>query len=229
MAIVTVILGIFTVILNFFKRHAVTILLIAVVAIVAALGYEQYRNIMNPPRSITAIIRLEGIQALAELSTVKHNYSSIVNSEREMPNLLNFLYGESQSMVAVGHIRAGVDLGQLGEGDIIRTENSLTINLPAPTLQDCYLSEKDSYVVSRSTGLFVSVSPELDSSSRSFAIEQFRIGALESGILEEANQNAVQILEEFLSLSIALTDQEVEINIIPAAPVDPPVLPNTCR
>lgn len=224
--------GIITGIWLFLKRNIVPILLLLVIllALVTAIfGYREFQNIVNPPRSITAVIRLEGIQSLAELSTVKHNYSSIVTSEREMPNILNFLYGESQSMVAVGHIRAGVDLAHLREEDIIRTENSLTIHLPPPALQDCFLSEKDSYVVSRSTGLFVSASPELDSSSRSFAIEQFRIGALESGILEEANQNAVQVLEEFLSLSISLTDQEVEINVIPTAPDDQPVLPSTCR
>jgi hypothetical protein len=216
-------------VIAFVKRHAAVILLIAVVGIVSALGYEQYRKFTNPPLSITGVIRLQGIQALAELSTVKHNYSSIVNSAREMPAVLNFLYGESQSMVAVGHIRAGVDLGLLQEEDIIRTPDSLTIHLPPPTLQDCYLSEKDSYVVSRSTGLFVSASPELDASGRSFAIEQFRMSALDSGILEEANLNAVHVLQEFLTMSIELTGQDVEINIIPSDPDLSASLPNTCR
>lgn len=198
-------------------------LLVGSLILLAILGY---RTFLNAPREITATVILERIQALSELSTVRYNFSSIVTTTRDMPGLLSALYGENQAMVAVGHVRAGIDLGQLTEEDVIRGQDVLVIKLPSPALQDCFLSENDSYVVSRQTGIFARNTPDLDSSARSYALTQFRDAALSENILDEANARTKEVLEGFLTL-ISPENMRIDVVTIPPDPNVP--FPQTCQ
>ncbi len=173
------------------------------------------------------IPEVERLQALSQLTTTRFNYSHLVTSAVDMPGLLQGLYGQGLGYVAVGHINAGIDLSQITEADIVYDEarNLLTITLPAPTLQDCFLNEAQSYVVTRSTGLFAQPSEELESAARRFAIRQYRDMALEDGILEEARDQSVQVVEEFLLSVIGDVVLVVEV-----APIDADApLPPTCQ
>ncbi|MCA9906656.1 MAG: DUF4230 domain-containing protein, partial [Anaerolineae bacterium] len=78
-------------------------------------------------RTTSATVILERIQALAELTTMRYNFSGIVTTEREMPPLLRIIYGERQVLVAVGTIEAGVDLRQISSDDIHIEGNTLTV------------------------------------------------------------------------------------------------------
>ncbi|MCA9912179.1 MAG: DUF4230 domain-containing protein [Anaerolineae bacterium] len=170
---------------------------------------------------------VERLQALSQLTTTRFNYSHIVTSEVEMPGILSGLYGQGLAYVAVGHINAGIDVGQLDSEDVIydAERNLLTVILPAPVLQDCFLDESQSYVVTRSTGIFAQPSIQLESAARRFAIEQYRDMALEDGILEEARDQSVQVMEEFLSSIVGDV-----VLVIEVAPIDPNApLPDTCQ
>jgi len=172
------------------------------------------------------IPEVERIQALSQLTTTRFGYSHLVTSEVEMPGVLQGLYGQGLAYVAVGHITAGVDLSQLTPEDIDFDEasNVLTVTLPAPVLQDCFLDESQSYVVTRNTGVFAQPSTELESSARRFAIHQYRDMALEDRILEEAQQQSVEVVEEFLA-----TVSENVIPVVETDPIDPTVVyPETC-
>jgi hypothetical protein len=173
------------------------------------------------------IPEVERLQQLSQLTTTRFNYSHLVTSEVEMPGVLQGLYGQGLALVAVGHINAGVDLSQLTSQDIVYDEerNLLTVILPAPTLQDCFLDEAQSYVVTRSTGLFAQPSIELESAARRFAVQQYRDMALEDGILEEAQAHSVQVIEEFLLSVVGDVVLVVEVEPIEA---DAP-LPETCQ
>lgn len=199
------------------------------IAILLALGAGYVGNTLlqalTAPREIKATVTLESIQALSELSTVRYNFSSIVTTERDMPGLLAGLYGERQAMVAVGHVRAGVDLGQMTEEDIIRGEDVLVITLPPPNLQDCFLNENQSYIVFRETGLFSRNAPDLDSSARSYAVQQFRAAALEANILDEVNHQTQLVIEEFIGL---LELGETQVRVLVSEPDSDNPLPDTC-
>jgi hypothetical protein len=180
---------------------------------------------LNAPPTISATIVLERIQQLSQLTTTRYNFSSVVTSEREMPPLLASLYGERLVMVAVGSVTAGVDLGQLQEGDIVRDGDTLVINLPAPTLQECFLDENASYIVSRDTGVFARNAPNLDTEARRFAVEQFRVQALERNVLTEAAVQAQTVVSQFASALSGV--QTVRVNTAPPDPNAP--LPASCQ
>ncbi len=189
------------------------------VVFVEGAGVDIPEDVYIPP--------VERLQALSQLTTTRFNYSHIVTSEVEMPGILSGLYGQGLAYVAVGHINAGIDVSQISAEDIVYDEerNLLTVMLPAPTLQDCFLDEAQSYVVTRSTGLFAQPSIALESSARRFAIQQYRDMALEDGILEEARTQSIQVMEEFLASVVGDAVLVVEVE-----PIDPNApLPATCQ
>ncbi len=185
-----------------------------------------FQSIFNPqqPVVITATVMLERIQALSQLTTVRYNYSSLITTEREMPALLAALYGERQIMVAVGHVNAGIDLSQIALEDIVRDGQTITITLPPPELQDCFLNEQDSYIVSRDTGIFARPASNLDTEARRYAVEQFRTMALENGILNDVQIQAHEIIQGLTSM----IDETSSVNIITSPPNPDGPMPSTC-
>jgi hypothetical protein len=149
---------------------------------------------VNPQPTISAVTVLERIESLAALTTSRYNFSSLVTSERQMPPLLAAIYGDRQVLLATGYIEAGVDLSGLTADDIAITDDTLTLTLPGAALTACALDETATRVVERATGIFAPDAPALDSDARQFALAQFRDQALESGILQDAEDEARVII-----------------------------------
>ncbi|MBZ0281088.1 MAG: DUF4230 domain-containing protein [Anaerolineae bacterium] len=183
------------------------------------------RDIFNPPVVITASVVLERIQGMSQLTSVRYNYSSVVTSEREMPELLQLLYGNKQVMIAVGHVNAGIDLSQLTALNIAIDGSTLIVQLPAPALQDCFLNDQESYIMSQETGIFAEELPNLTTDARRYALEQFRDNAIAEGILNEANLRAQTIISDLLKATEG--DRVVQVLITQPDPNTP--LPETCE
>lgn len=176
--------------------------------------------------SVNATVILDRVQQMSTLTTTRYSYSSVVTTERDMPDVLKLLYGEKLVMVAVGYITAGIDMTRIKPEDVTIAGNTLTVRLPAPALQDCFLDEGASYIISRDTGLFARSAPELDEESRRYAIEQFRNGALESGILLEAQSQAQIAIQQFIAL--LGNPQITSVNVLTSEPLPDATLPQTC-
>ena len=212
---------------------------VIILVILLLLGVTTVNNISSglqlifaPQYTMTVVgpTLLESVQSMSHLTTTRYEFSNIVTSERELPGLLAGLYGDRLVMVAVGHVLAGIDLSQLQEEDITRDGNAVTIRLPSPMLQDCFLSEEDSYVISRDTGIFASAAPNLDEESRQFALRQFRDMALERDILNAVQADSGIALEGFVGGLIGGLDETIsQVNIVTAAPDLNAALPETCR
>lgn len=174
-----------------------------------------------------ATIVLESIQQMSVLTTTRYNFSSLVTTEREMPPVLAALYGERQVLVAVGHVTAGIDLSLMDAEDVTINNGVLTLHLPPPSLQDCFLNEGASYVVERDTGIFSESAPQLEGQARQFAIQQFRENAQQEGILANVQQQATAALTEFIQL---LNVEGIRsINIITTEPDPLAPLPLSCQ
>lgn len=213
-------------------RNFTLLVVVVVVATVVALTFlfSQQMGLLSflgtPTYQNRAVVVLDSVQKMSVLTTTRYNFSSIITSEREMPPLLAALYGERQVLVAVGHVTAGIDLTQLTENDITIAGNTLTINLPPPTLQDCFLNEGASYVAERDTGIFARSAPNLEGQAREFAIGQFRQQAMDGGILAEVQRQSQVAIGEFIAaLGIPGVTQ---INVT-TAPPDSATLPMTCQ
>jgi len=173
------------------------------------------------PTTVQATTVLDRIEALSELVTTRYNYSSLVTSNRELPHILGGLYGDKLIMVAVGHVNAGIDMHK---ANVTENSGTMTITLPPPELQDCFLDEKNSYVVSRETGVFARPAPNLDVEARRFAVGQFRDNALNADIYGEVQRNAQTVIGTFV------TDLGVKKFNIVTTPPDPNApLPDSCK
>lgn len=176
------------------------------------------------PVTVTGTTVLDRIQTLSQLTTTRLSYSSLITSEREMPDLLKGLYGDKQMMVAVGHVNAGIDLRQLTPNSITTENNVMTIRLPPPQLLDCFLNEQASYIVSRETGIFARPAPNLDSAARRYAVGQFKEMALKDEILVQVQTNSQTVIQNFV---LALGVKDVRVITTPPDPNAP--LPQSCQ
>jgi hypothetical protein len=199
------------------------LLLMGTVTVNGIIGGIQ--SMFNPPVVITAQTVLDSIQGLSQLTTVRYNYSSLVTSERDMPDVLKLLYGERQVLVAVGHVNAGIDLGQITAGDITQDGSTLIVRLPPPQLQDCFVNEQDSYIAALNTGLFSRSAPELVMEGRRFAVRQFRDRALAEGILEDVQAHTQAVVQQLIET--LNPDAAVRLVITPPDAAAP--LPESCR
>ncbi|HEX2907195.1 MAG TPA: DUF4230 domain-containing protein [Phototrophicaceae bacterium] len=184
------------------------------------------QNMFNAPVTISIQAVLDSIDNVSQLTTVRYNYSSMVTSERDMPDALKLLYGERQVMVAVGHVNAGIDLSQITAQNLTQDGDTLLIRLPPPQLQDCFVNEQASYIASMDTGLFSRSAPELVVEGRRFAVHNFRDRALEEGILEAVQAQTQTVIQEFVQAFNP--NVAVKVTITPPDPNNP-VLPDSCQ
>lgn len=125
---------------------------------------------------------LQQVQTISELVTVKYVMEKVVVLEDVK------WYGENRVLlVAHGVAKAGVDLSQLKEGDIQTNGDRITIRLPQPQIIDCYLDEKHTSVIERSTGLLRTFDKDLEQTARRQAVADMRTSARVNGILKDAD------------------------------------------
>ncbi|HVO42202.1 MAG TPA: DUF4230 domain-containing protein [Aggregatilineales bacterium] len=180
----------------------------------------------NGQVTVKATSVLDRIQGMSELTTTRYNYSSLVTSERDMPDVLKALYGDKEILVAVGYVTAGIDLKDIHAADIVQSGGTLTIQLPPARLQACFLNEKDSYVVTRDTGVFSRPAPNLDQEARRYAVHQFRDMALKGDILSTVQTNAQNLIRSFVGTLNMPGVQTIQVN---SAPGDSNTLPDSCQ
>lgn len=172
---------------------------------------------------------VERVQTISELTTTRYNYAEVITGQRDMPAWLSSVYGDSVAMVVVGTIEAGIDVSQITAEDIVfdATTQTLTVTLPAPVLQSCFLDENQSYVVQRNTAVFGDTLDTLEQTVRQSALSYYREQALEEGILVDAEADVAASLEDLLS--ILVNDEAVTIAIAFDAPLEESTLPPTCE
>jgi hypothetical protein len=178
---------------------------------------------------------VEPFNELSQLTTMRYNYANIVTISTEMPPALQALYGSSLALVAVGHIEAGVDMGQMTQEDIAYDgeTRTLTLNIPAPTLTTCYLDTQRTYVADQRTGVFASNQPRLNDESRRYALRRFRDMAQEEGILADAQAKAEAVVKGFAEtlVNAPLPADAVPVTVVVTtkpAPENAPLV-ETCR
>jgi hypothetical protein len=133
---------------------------------------------------------VEKIRKLSRLETVIYSIDKIVEGERQSLLLPNFLAGEKLLLVAHGEVIAGVDLGELKDGDVSVNGDRVRVRLPKAAVFTTRVDNKRTRVYSRMTGLLVSADPNLETEVRQAAEQQIGEAAVADGILDKAGANA---------------------------------------
>jgi hypothetical protein len=167
-----------------------------------ALAPEPFENI-GP-----TVVR--SIRSLANLTTVEFVEYTVVEKGTQS-GILNWATGDSLTLLAVARIGAGVDLSGLDADSFEVNQESgvVTVSLSAAEIQYVAVDNEATQVLDRSTGLFTKGDPRLETDARQVAEEVLVEQARVSGIIEQAEENAVEVLTNFL-LGLGYTDVRVE-------------------
>ena len=137
---------------------------------------------------------VEKIQRLNRLETVKYSLDTIIEGTESNPVLPDALAGDRLLMIVHGNTVAGVDLNQMKPESVQISETangrSIQLTLPPSQVFATTVDETKSRVYSRSTGIFVSADPNLESVTRAKAQTELQQAALSDGILDAAANNA---------------------------------------
>lgn len=196
---------------------------IAAVILIGALAYIAGRGARTAARidDATAVITGEGeftrlgpvtaqsLRAISELTTVEIiQYTTIEKGDDR--GWLNWATGDQISMFVVASIGAGVDLDDLSDEDILVDAEAGQVVVRLPSAEITYVAPdtEATHVYNRDTGVFTRGDPDLERSARLAAEELLVEQALESGLLERADERARLVIDNLIR-SLGYTDVEV--------------------
>jgi hypothetical protein len=173
-----------------------------VLAVGLWLGFAIRRFTGPGPTTYNTATVLRQVQTLSQLVTVKYVMEKVVVYE----DVKWFPGGDNRVlMIAHGIVKAGVDLERLKPEDVQILDKTVRIRLPNPQITDCYLDEKQTQVVERTTGLLRTFDKDLEQTARLIAVNDVRRGAREAGILKDAEDRArTQVERLFQQLGLTV-------------------------
>jgi len=167
----------------------------------AALEPEPYQEI-GP-----TVVR--SVRDLANLTTIELVEYTIVEKGTDA-GFLAWARGDSLELFAVARIGAGVDLGSVNVRSFDLSEDGV-VEMVVPTAEIQYVAvdNEATQILDRSTGLFTRGDPRLETDARRVAEEILQQAAIEEGILDTAEENASEVITNFL-LSLGYRDVIIE-------------------
>lgn len=146
------------------------------------------------PSEVTVI---EQVQMLGRLETVSYHIEKVVTAESGQ-GPLGFLLGDKLLLIARGMVIAGVDLREVGPGDVLVTEDgTVYFRLPKARVFVATLDNQRTQVYDRRTGL-AGMNPQLETAARQQAELLILEAAEEYGLLEKADENARVVMRSLL-------------------------------
>jgi Protein of unknown function (DUF4230) len=134
---------------------------------------------------------------LARLQTSELHVEKVIDLTDTQSRLYGLVEGtDNVLLVAVGDVTIGVDLGQLGDGDVTTDEktHAAHMKLPAPELFSARLDEKGTYVYSRQTSVFAKRNEQLESKARQEAQDTIKRQADTPEAKDRAKKQAEKVL-----------------------------------
>lgn len=201
---------------------------IAFLAVVAAFGYLIWQTVGDAVDAVPTVADIEEVFApepyqeigpvivtaiweLGELTTVEmveHTYIEKGTDE----GWLQWARGDSVSMFVVAEIGAGVDLTTLTPRDFSVSDDGVVyLELPRAEVHYAATDNESTVVIDREVGLFTKGDPQLETEARRAAETVLLDQALEAGILEHAEENAVSVLTNFL-VSLGYSAAEIDFS-----------------
>jgi len=160
----------------------------------------QVSQLLNPTPTIIPdpVTIIREVQSLARLETIQYSIEKVITAEISQ-GAFGSLFGDRLLFVAHGYVIAGIDLAQMESEDLRLEDGVLIVKLPEAEVFVATLNNEKSYVYDRETGLFRKSDPNLETEARKVAEQEILKGALEDGILLQAQQNAEVYLERLFN------------------------------
>lgn len=161
----------------------------------------QVSQLLNPTPTIIPdpVTIIREVQSLARLETIQYSIAKIITAEVNQ-GVFGPLFGDRLLLVAHGYVIAGVDLAKISVDDMRLEGDTLFVTLPDVEIFVATLDNERSYIYDRTTGIFRKSDPDLETEARRAAEQEILKGAVEDGILEQAQFNAELFLERFFNV-----------------------------
>ncbi|MBN2118044.1 MAG: DUF4230 domain-containing protein [Anaerolineales bacterium] len=173
----------------------------------------QVSNLLHPTPTIIPdpVTYINEVRALARLETIQYSIEKVITGETGQGTFA-FLFGDKLLFIAHGTVIAGIDMEKLQPQDMRFENGVLTVNLPPAEIFIVALDNQKSRVYDRETGILAQPDINLETYVRQEAEQEIRKGALEDGILRQAQTNAEAYLFKFFAAlgypnTIFATDQ----------------------
>ena len=197
-------------------KRKLVLVVIAVALLIAGGAFlgVMLANLMSRPsaaRVYSPDAVLQQVKTISELATVKYVIQKVVVLEVPPESLLGQMFaGDNRVLlVAQGVVKAGVDLSQVGAGDLQISGTKIRFKLPPCRITDVYLNERQTSIIERTTGRFRSFDKDLEQNARQIAIDDIRRAARLNGILKDADERAqAQIRQLFAPLGYQVDFQD---------------------
>ena len=152
---------------------------------------------------------VRSIRDLANLTTVEMVEYTIVEKGVD-GGFLDWATGDSLQLFAVATIGAGIDLSDVTVRSFdLADDGVVEIVLPRAEVQYVAVDNEATQILDRETGLFTGGDPRLETDARRVAEDVLQTAAIEEGILEMAEENADEVITDFL-LSLGYRDVIIE-------------------
>ncbi len=158
------------------------------------LRFRQGSDALDAPALLTQVRRMN------QLTTVRYTMQKIVTLEQQS----SVVSSERLMLVMQATVEAGIDLSGLkAEGIERRADGALIVRLPPPRITNLSIDEKETKVWDRTKtwwAPWVPYSLDLEKNARIQGLAAVRQGALDSGILRQAERQAEVSIRGLLSL-----------------------------
>lgn len=169
-------------------------LLIIVVLLILLFGTFVWNRIFGGGATSIDISRdavVTQIQALSRYETSSFTIEKIIDAGNNQDNALRrFFYGDRILLIAHGEVIGGFDFSNLQTEDVQITNKNISLTLPPPQILVARLDSEKTQVYDRTQGVLSNGDKDLESQARAAAEESIRSSACESGILQQASDNA---------------------------------------
>lgn len=160
----------------------------------------QVADLLHPTPTIIPdpVTYITEVRALARLETIQYSVEKVITAETGQ-GTFGFLFGDKILFVAHGTVIAGIDMSKINPEDMRLDNGVLYVKLPASEIFVATLDNDKSYVYDRQIGALTKGSETLETTARQAAEQEISKAAVEDGILDVAQQNAVTYLTRFFA------------------------------
>ena len=157
----------------------------------------------------------ERIEGVSELATVKYYYSQVETLDEDNKfNNLSIPFTNKKLIIQYdGVILAGIDLSKISEDDIKVDDKDKKINISIPRAMIMSNTIEDTKTLLERDTIFNNLNSKDWEKLREVERQHAEETAIDRGILEEANKNAISTIRKFLNVYDDIRDK-YEINII---------------
>jgi hypothetical protein len=142
---------------------------------------------------------VQSVRDMASLTTVEVVEYTIVEKGTD-EGWLDWARGDSLRMIAVAEIGAGVDLAGISTASFdVSDDGVVEITIPRAEIQYVDVDNEATQILDRDLGIFAKGDPQLESEARRVAESVLLDGAIEKGILDKADENAITVLTNFFT------------------------------